>query len=71
MGRLPAGAGEKGAERMKPKLHRISHWLRWQPCELLDIIHEPECHGTVGIDCKCNWMYVLKCKKCGEVITCQ
>jgi hypothetical protein len=50
-------------------LHRIEHRLKSNPCKLLDIIHEPSCSGTVGLDCRCDWIYVLECVKCGRVST--
>jgi len=57
-------------------LHRIKHWLHWlhwHPCELLEIVHEPNCPGFCTLDPpsrlfpRCNVKLRLRCAQCGKV----
>lgn len=53
--------------------HRLRHWLKWHPCTLLEVIHEPTCPGFCGLGILrgstpkvCNVKLRLKCRTCGE-----
>jgi hypothetical protein len=56
-------------------LHRISHWLGWNPCELVSIEHtyyrgtrtpcKGFCFSTPG-EPQCEWKAIIRCRVCGK-----
>jgi hypothetical protein len=52
--------------------HRMSHRFGWHPCDLLEVVHEPNCPGFCTLDppnrdfARCDVKLRLKCRVCGE-----
>ena len=67
---------ELGTINWKNFLHRLAHRIGSNPCDLLEVIHEPDCPGFCGIGIMrgstskvCNVKLKLRCRVCGVVET--
>lgn len=50
-------------------LHRVLHWFRMQPTELLEVVHAPDCPGFCIAEQhyrRCDVKLRLRCIVCGE-----